>query len=251
MNSRSYPRNAELQLVLRHMQNIKGICGQLFYMDYELKKRKHSKNAIHDFNDKLLHVQKEIYDLASSFRDVADDGLKHQVTRQLKLCKKRFKWNNKYLEIIRMYRAIVRLVEQYIDSNYSKEKRNELLKRVPKTNKETDKFYKDIYECILQGRVDNCVLPQKNQIHYPLPISGTVLGIDLVHSRLIKEDKVYNIMDEARRIAFEKEGWEWTDEGDGLHLYFFDQKKNPDISHSTRALETAVEIVLELHINIL
>ncbi len=92
------------------------------------------------------------------------------------------------------------------------------------------------------GLLDQCVLPTSNSMDFE-PESATLVAFDLVKSKSLKDSVREKILDEARRVGFQREAWEVTDEGDSLILLFADHEDNPKISHGTRALEAAIEII--------
>jgi len=158
-------------------------------------------------------------------------------------------WINTHYSARDQLRKVVKLGTDLFSSN---EKFDELKLNFENERRKLANEILELHNMIIQsliyGEIDYCILPRKSNIGcYDSPSHGTIVAFRFADSGKINESFEKEMWDEARRVAFQHNAWEDSENNkDQLQLFFFDWQKNPDVNHSVRALQTAIEIIARI-----
>ena len=158
-----------------------------------------------------------------------------------------YPWYENWSAIVRNFRDHIWLMEDYFSD--SANKIQDFLHKMDSNQATLSLGIAELYSSFIsrmaRGYVDNCVVPYKATRAFDKD-NGTIVGFDLTSSRFSNDEARRLHLDEARRIAFRHEAYEWTDAGDGYHFLFYDHE-GPSIGNVyERALRFSVELISKL-----
>jgi len=241
-----YTSNGELITLLHRLENIVDTCRKFLPTMRILVKNHEIENW--QVRQEIANILEEFRGhLRSSAKGSATPSLNSRVLKQLSGKKAiDYDWNGKYALLIQNLKELNYAGDNFLysDNGNKKEYLNIFCNTILDLKNSTRDFFRNAFKLMPKGEIDYCVLPTKNKMDN-VPNVGTLLGIDIPNTQYFSNDDLEKIKDEARRVAFQSEAWEWTDESkpESLFFLFVDHVEDPIIQHNECALVTALEII--------
>ncbi|MCD4664069.1 MAG: hypothetical protein K8R68_02285 [Bacteroidales bacterium] len=234
-----YFRNSAFKRFIKRLESVLDSCEKIS----DLRKETKEKEII--FEENIRDIVRELKDLLSNTRR----SLTKEIINIL-FCdgKSDFNWKNNYKKFYNLLKNTCDKGDNYTSDISGLELERKFFNKIRLLEDQCYKIKQEIKSSLVRGMVDFCVLPTKNRIESEiLPSSGTLLGFDLEKSKLLKSDFKEKVRNEARRVGFQNEAWEWSDEGDSLILVFSNHESEPTIIHQERAVLTALELTSRIN----